>query len=115
APRPRSDWPLSGLLCSGSPGPAEAFGAASFNNSKRFPLKSTDISDRPVALPPGRARLSTSPEASGSGTNTNTHRSGLNRLAGSGQMEVGNVRFGSKADIGACPRHVRFPPKAGID
>src|SRR6516225_3628490 len=26
---------------------------------------------------------------------------------------VGNVRFGSKADISACPRHVRFTPKSG--
>ena len=25
-----------------------------------------------------------------------------------------DVRFGSKADIGACPRHVRFKPKADI-
>src|SRR6516162_7666866 len=24
-----------------------------------------------------------------------------------------DVRFGSKADIGACPRHVRFTPKSG--
>jgi hypothetical protein len=25
----------------------------------------------------------------------------------------GNVCFGSKADIGLCPRHVRFTPKSG--
>jgi len=24
-----------------------------------------------------------------------------------------NVRFGSKADIGACPRDVRFTPESG--
>src|SRR5262249_37312681 len=26
---------------------------------------------------------------------------------------VAHVRFGSKADIGACPRHVRFTPESG--
>jgi len=30
-----------------------------------------------------------------------------------GQVGVGNVRFGSKADIGACPRDVRFTPESG--
>ena len=34
--------------------------------------------------------------------------------ANSGALEgVANVRFGSKADIGARPRHVRFTPKSG--
>src|SRR6266568_3718687 len=37
-----------------------------------FPLKSTAMSERSVALPPGRARLSASPELIGSGTRTNT-------------------------------------------
>jgi hypothetical protein len=27
--------------------------------------------------------------------------------------EACNVRFGSKADISACPRHVRFTPESG--
>src|SRR3974390_2251822 len=31
--------------------------------------------------------------------------------AGNGQF--GNVRFGSKADIGVGPRHVRFTPESG--
>jgi hypothetical protein len=30
------------------------------------------------------------------------------------QSPAPNVRFGSKADIGACPRDVRFTPKADI-
>src|SRR6516165_10232620 len=29
------------------------------------------------------------------------------------QIQVADVRFGSKADIGACPGHVRFTPKSG--
>src|SRR5262249_31824985 len=29
------------------------------------------------------------------------------------QRDRNHVRFGSKADIGACPRHVRFTPKSG--
>jgi hypothetical protein len=28
------------------------------------------------------------------------------------QSEAAHVRFGSKADIGACPRDVRFTPKS---
>jgi len=28
------------------------------------------------------------------------------------QSETAYVRFGSKADISACPRHVRFTPKS---
>ena len=38
------------------------------------------------------------------------HRSGSNWQVGSGP---GNVRYGSKADIGVRPRHVRFTPKSG--
>jgi hypothetical protein len=29
------------------------------------------------------------------------------------QVLKANVRFGSKADIRACPRHVRFTPESG--
>jgi hypothetical protein len=29
------------------------------------------------------------------------------------QIWMTDVRFGSKADIGACPRHVRFASKSG--
>jgi hypothetical protein len=39
---------------------------------------------------------------------TTTYRNRLDRLAGSGP---GNVRFGSKADIKACPRDVRYTPQ----
>jgi hypothetical protein len=28
-------------------------------------------------------------------------------------LSAANLRFGSKADISACPRHVRFTPKSG--
>src|SRR5215472_19349560 len=34
-------------------------------------------------------------------------------LCASQQNASPHVRFGSKADIGACPRHVRFTPKSG--
>src|SRR5215472_5593654 len=43
------------------------------------------------------------------------HRSGSNWLAGSGQNGAWRCRFGSKADIGAGPRDVRFTPKSGHD
>src|SRR5215469_1044648 len=29
------------------------------------------------------------------------------------RRSLADVRFGSKADISACPRHVRFTPKSG--
>jgi hypothetical protein len=33
--------------------------------------------------------------------------------AASRQIWIADVRFGSKADIGARPRHVRFAPESG--
>ena len=38
----------------------------SFNNSNRFPVKSGETELSPVMFPPGRARLATSPLATGS-------------------------------------------------
>ncbi len=46
----------------------ERVGTASLSNSNRFPLKSVAISLTPVRLPPGRARLVTSPVPTGSAT-----------------------------------------------
>ena len=34
-------------------------------------------------------------------------------LSATGSQCMFNVRFGSKADISACPRHVRFTPESG--
>jgi len=41
------------------------------------------------------------------------HRSGSHWQFGSGQGGVGNVCFGSKADIATSPTNVRFTPKSG--
>ena len=47
-------------------------GAISLSSSSHFPLRLYSNWIKPVALPPGRARLSTKPEPTGSGTITNT-------------------------------------------
>ena len=47
-------------------------GATSLSNSTHFALRPNSYSVNPVALPPGRARLATKPEATGSVTCTNT-------------------------------------------
>src|SRR5262249_25655079 len=54
-------------------------GAISFSNSSHFPLRPYSNAVNPVALPPGRARLSTNPAPTGSGTVTNT--TGTTRVA----------------------------------
>ena len=47
-------------------------GAISFSNSSHFPAKLYSNCKKPVALPPGFARLLTKPEPTGSGTMANT-------------------------------------------
>ena len=47
-------------------------GTISLSSSSHFPLKLYSNVIKPVALPPGRDRLSTKPEPTGSGTSTNT-------------------------------------------
>src|SRR6516225_1150009 len=43
------------------------------------------------------------------------HRRGSKKPLGRGQIDLrlADVRFGSEADIGARPRHVRFTPESG--
>src|SRR5690348_8622550 len=55
-------------------------GTTCFSNSKRFPLRSTAMSEGPVALPPGRAKLSTNPKPTGSPARTNTIGNGTGEL-----------------------------------
>ena len=47
-------------------------GTSARNNSKRFPISSPELKERPVALPPGCPRLVTIPAPTGSPTPTNT-------------------------------------------
>src|SRR5215468_7050158 len=47
-------------------------GMASRKSSRRLPASSGDVIDRPVTLPPGRARLATRPVLRGSATVANT-------------------------------------------
>ena len=61
--RSSTDSELSGLK---SKATADTLGTISFNSSRRLPLKSGVICDKPVTFPPGRARLVTSPVATGS-------------------------------------------------
>ena len=56
------------------------FGAASFSNSNRFPLSSGPSIVNPVMFPPGRARLATSPLATGSLMSTKTTGTVADRL-----------------------------------
>ena len=49
-------------------------------SSRRLPASSGDVSDRPVTLPPGRARLATRPVLRGSATVANTI--GITEVAG---------------------------------
>src|SRR5882757_8577657 len=49
-----------------------SFGTISLNSANRLPERSRTISESPVTLPPGRARLSTSPLPTGSGSATMT-------------------------------------------
>ena len=48
------------------------FGAICLSNSNHFALMPNSNMIKPVALPPGRARLSTKPAPTGSGTIANT-------------------------------------------
>jgi len=48
------------------------WGAISLSNSSHFALMPNSAEAKPVALPPGRAMLSTTPEPTGSVTATNT-------------------------------------------
>jgi hypothetical protein len=47
-------------------------GAISLSSSSHFPLRLNSDAAKPVALPPGRARLATQPPPTGSMTVTNT-------------------------------------------
>src|SRR5262249_39700460 len=44
-------------------------GTTSRNRASRLPARSVDCSDRPVTLPPGRARVATKPVPTGSAAN----------------------------------------------
>src|SRR5882724_1317251 len=59
-------------LAGGVLGAALKEGTSSLNSPRHLPDTSIDICERPVALPPRRARLSTSPLPTGSGSRTNT-------------------------------------------
>src|SRR5262245_20185211 len=64
-------------------------GAISFSSSNHFPPKLYSKAMKPVALPPGRAKLSTKPAATGSptvGDTTGTVRVDC-RVAAAGQAE----------------------------
>ena len=55
-----------------STAPGLAFGSASIKISRRFPTSSLHCDATPVIIPPGRARLTAYPTATGSPTNVNT-------------------------------------------
>ena len=50
----------------------ESMGTTSFRSSSRFPLNSGNTALNPVMFPPGRARLATNPEPTGSLSNDMT-------------------------------------------
>ena len=61
-----STWCLAGLAEFHRNATRVTFGTASFSNSNLLPLSSGPSIVSPVLLPPGRARLTTSPLATGS-------------------------------------------------
>src|SRR6185436_11863160 len=65
-------------------------GAISLSSSSHFPLRPYSNMRKPVALPPGRARLATKPAPTGSMTTTNTI--GKVRVACSNQDDVRRER-----------------------
>ena len=68
-----ANWPMPAVIA-GSRRTATRLrpGAIALSNSSHFPLRVYSNCRNPVALPPGRARLSTKPAPTGSGTATNT-------------------------------------------
>src|SRR5436309_1098764 len=68
-----ANWPIPAGMA-GSQRTAARFipGAISLSSSSHFPLKLYSNCRKPVALPPGRDRLLTKPEPTGSGTIANT-------------------------------------------
>ena len=67
------NWPVpEGMEASRRTAARVMRGASSLSSSSHFPLRPYSNCKNPVALPPGRARLSTNPPPTGSGTMTNT-------------------------------------------
>src|SRR5262249_33638055 len=79
-------------------------GAISLRSSNNFALKSYSNIMKPVALPPGSARLSTYPAPTGSGTITNT--TGMERVACSTgatpELPVATITSGARATNSAA-------------
>ena len=68
-----ANWPIpAGMAGSRRTATRVTPGAISLSSSSHFPLKPYSNDIKPVALPPGRARLSTKPAPTGSGTIVNT-------------------------------------------
>ena len=68
-----ANWPIPAVMAGSRRTAARVTpGAICLSSSSHFALKLYSNSIKPVALPPGRARLSTKPAPTGSGTITNT-------------------------------------------
>src|SRR5262245_53716503 len=68
-----TNWPIPAVMVGSRRTAARVTpGAISLSSSSHFPLTPYSKLMNPVALRPGRARLSTKPEPTGSGTSTNT-------------------------------------------
>src|SRR5262249_26895486 len=88
-------------------------GAISLSSSTHFPLRLYSNIKKPVALPPGRDRLSMKPEPSGSGTTANTI--GTARVACSNRSKprppFAKMTSGAcAANSAACLRILSAPP-----
>jgi hypothetical protein len=67
------NWPVPAAMAgSRSTATRVTRGAISLSSSNHFPLMPYSNKVKPVALPPGRARLSTKPAPTGSGARMNT-------------------------------------------
>ena len=94
------NWPIPAVMAGSRRTAARVTpGAICLSSSSHFPLMPYSNAVKPVALPPGRARLSTKPAPTGSGTITNTIgtvrvacSNGADGRAASGQDDVRRER-----------------------
>src|SRR4051794_10664981 len=91
-------WPIpAGSAASRKTAARVTPGAASFSNSRYFPLMPYSNVVKPVTLPPGRARLSTKPAPTGSGVCANTIGTARVACSNAGIVEPAAARMTSGA------------------
>ena len=104
-----ANWPIPAVRAGSRRTAARVtLGAICLSSSSHFPLKPYSNCIKPVALPPGRARLSTKPAPTGSATFTNT--TGTVRVACNNgpKAEVPEARMTSGASAANSAAYLRM-------